>query len=125
MASVLLISHLDNSGWARTLSDASPRLGNLKIIPERDVATELGRADHNLVIVDAGAVRESAGLVSWMRGQRSRLRIVVVTLAPTWQEARAVLLAGAIDYLSRALTKRELAVAIEKVFEISAAFLDD
>jgi len=116
-ATVLLISHPGNSDWARILSEASPHLSDLQIISEDVLAAEPGWADYNLVIVDAGAVREVGGLVSRMRGQRPWLRIVVVTLAPTWQEARAVLHAGAADYLSRTLTKRELASAIEKVFK--------
>jgi len=118
----LLITHREKSAWSQFLNEALALLGSLKVVLEEEVSVELLQADYNVVIVDAGAVAEVGSFVSRMRAQRPVLRIVVVSLSPTWQEARAVLRAGAMDYLSRSFTKRELASAIDEVCKIPLGF---
>jgi DNA-binding NtrC family response regulator len=114
----LLISHQEKSAWSQFLSEALAPLGSLKVASEEEVDTEVLQADYDLVILDAAAVTKVDMLVSGIRAHRRDLRIVVVTLTPTWWEARAVLRVGAVDYLSRSLTQKEFSSTVEEMLKV-------
>jgi len=117
-AMILLIGRQEKSVWHQILSESLTTLGKLDLVSEEELSAETTQTDYNLVIVDAATVIDAENLLSRLLIEKPYLKIVVATLSPTWQEARAVLRAGAADYLSKALTRRELLVAIENVLNI-------
>lgn len=112
----LLISDRDKTAWSDTLSDALSPLGSLRVVSEHEAGVEILRASYGLVIIDAAVIEEPAHLVSHLRTQRPELRIVVVAVTPTWQEARAVWRAGAADYFPRPPNKEELLLTMRDTF---------
>ncbi len=67
-----------------------------------------GENAYALVIVDVMATENTSRLVGQIRQQQSEARIVVATAAPTWQLAREVFRAGAMDCVRKSLSKRTL-----------------
>lgn len=104
----LLVSDRNKTAWSEMLNDALSPLGSLQIVSENEAGAEILRAGHDLIIIDAAVIKEPAHLVSHLRTKRTESRIVVVAVTPTWQEARAVLRAGAADYFPRPPNKVEL-----------------
>lgn len=112
----LLIGYRPEEQWPAFLQTAVNSLGKLHTAQSEDEATKmLSLHKYNLVIVDAGGVDDAALLVSRLRKQQVRPPILVVTASPTWQSARAVLKAGAVDYVGRSFDKDELRSRIEAI----------
>lgn len=61
-----------------------------------------------LIIIDSTMVENVDKLVSTLRRENPKRRIVVMTASPTWQRARAAFEAGAMDYLPKTLQQDEL-----------------
>jgi DNA-binding response OmpR family regulator len=58
----------------------------------------------DLMVVDASGLQiELAERVAWLHGRFPQVPIVVLTSSPTWRRARAVLQAGAADYMRRSI----------------------
>lgn len=70
-------------------------------VSEADMSTYLAAQFYHVVIVDAGAVTDAAAVVSRIREQSPRARVVVITAAPHWKVAKAVYQAGAVEYTSK------------------------
>lgn len=104
--------------WSRLLRNALCRLGKLCITTGKEAVEEVSRESYDMIIVDSGAVHKVALLVSRLRAQRPESRVLVVTASPSWQAAREVLKAGAIDYLSKSLSGDELRSRIEVMLRI-------
>jgi hypothetical protein len=63
--------------------------GDLKVLSEEDALDEILQQNYNLVVVDASSVNEPAQLITEILAET--WRIVVTSVAPTWQEIRSVL----------------------------------
>ncbi|GJM42531.1 MAG: hypothetical protein DHS20C20_28130 [Ardenticatenaceae bacterium] len=64
---------------------------------------------YDLYLLDASGLQmELAERVSWLHGRFPKTPIVVLTSSPTWRRARAVLQAGASDYMRRSMTDEKL-----------------
>ena len=61
----------------------------------------------DIVILYTAKTRKVAAAVARLRAEQPARRIVVLTDNPTWQEARAVFEAGAIDYLPQTTAQAE------------------
>ncbi|MCI0401190.1 MAG: hypothetical protein L0Z68_07820 [Gammaproteobacteria bacterium] len=113
--SFLLISDRDEPAWSAVLREAMTPLGSLQTILEDKAEAEMLRAQYDLIIIDAAAINQPAQLVSQLRALRPELRIAVAAVAPTWQETRNVLRAGAVDYFRRSPNKEELLLTIRDI----------
>lgn len=61
----------------------------------------------DIVVIYAATTARPAATVARLRAERPARRIVVLAANPTWQEARAVFEAGAIDYLPETMNPLE------------------
>jgi len=116
--SFLLIGNTVEDEWTLILRRALAPLGSLYVRSDAQANQTVGDSNYDMVIVDAGTVRDAALLVSRLRASRTDLRIVVFTSSPTWQRAREALRAGAADYLRKSLNEKKLRSLIESVLEL-------
>ncbi|MCC6603044.1 MAG: response regulator transcription factor [Anaerolineae bacterium] len=78
-------------------------LGTVSVFAECAFSEELDRW-FDLLLVDASGLQmELAERVGWLHGRFPTVPIVVLTSSPTWRRARAVLQAGASDYMRRSM----------------------
>jgi DNA-binding response OmpR family regulator len=102
MTRVYLIKGQGDQRWVESLRKAVNSLGmSFLSVDHRVLYGNLQEGD--LIILDAGAVRDDLGsIVRHIRATNPQIRIVVVSSAPHWREARQTLLAGATDYVRKA-----------------------
>jgi vacuolar-type H+-ATPase subunit F/Vma7 len=112
----LLIGFRAGEEWPNFLTEALLPWGKLDIIQEEALKTIIPDK-YNLLIIDAGAVNNVARLVSNLRMEQSK-PVLVVTASPTWQTAREILKAGAIDYIGRSFDKKEFRSRIKEILKI-------
>jgi DNA-binding response OmpR family regulator len=113
----LLIGKRTEGQWPLVLQQALSSLGELRDVSEEEAVQTVVQNHYDVVIIDAGAVRDVALLVSRLQAQRRQVRIIVATASPTWQRAREILRAGAADYIRKSLDKKELRSKIQAVLE--------
>jgi DNA-binding NarL/FixJ family response regulator len=114
----LLIINRNGSTSLESLREALTAFGDLKVDPEEDALDEILQQNYNLVIVDASSVNEPAQLITEILRLKPSTRIVVTSVAPTWQEIRSVLTAGAIDFVRLSVSRRELFATIEEALSL-------
>lgn len=117
--SFLLVSQATETPWVQAIQRVLSTLGEWRILPEREAVNAISRHRYDLVIIDAGAVRNAASLVSRLQAKQVDLRTVVFTSSPTWQRAREVLQAGATNYVRKSLDEKEIQAAIESTLRLS------
>jgi DNA-binding response OmpR family regulator len=103
--------------WPLVLEQALSSLGNLVVVSEEDASQLVAKNIYDMIIVDAGAVRDVLRLVSYLRMAQPQTRIIVATASPTWQRAREVLKAGATDYIRKSQDEKKLLSDIQTVLE--------
>ncbi len=108
----LVVGGSAETPWAITLKQALSPVGDVFLVPAPDAIRLLQERRYDVVIIDAGAVRNAARLVSDMLRQQPGARIIVATASPTWMEAREVLRSGAYDYIRKSLDENALRSAI-------------
>ncbi len=116
--SFLLIGENTETQWPLVLQRALAPLGKLHTAPEDQAIEAIRLAHYDVVVIDAGAVRDPAALTSCLRTQQPDLRIIIATASPTWQRARKALQAGAADYIRKSLDERELYSKIQAVLQV-------
>ncbi len=114
----LLVGQETETGWPLALQQALSPLGTLHIVPEEEAIQAVTRNHYDLVILDAGHVRNAPRLTSHLRTGQPGLRVVAATASPTWQRAREALKAGAADYIRKSLDREELRAKIEAVLAL-------
>ncbi len=92
-------------------------LGELQIVLEDKAVQAVIQGQYDVVLIDAGAVRDAPLLVSRLRAQRPSTRVVVATASPTWRRSREALQAGAADYIRKSLDEKDLRSTIQAVLE--------
>lgn len=113
----LLVSKSPGDYWCQALRGALVALGSLQVVSEGEMAGLLEQQTYDIVIVDAGAVTSASEVVSQIHVLRPDTRVVVVTVSPHWKIARAVLLAGATDYLYKSLNEEEILMTFRSLLE--------
>ena len=116
--SFLLVSEGPTTSWVELLQQAVSTLGELEMVAEKDAVEAVAETRWDLVVVDAGAVREFASLVSSLRSGRPDLRVAVFTSSPTWRRTRDVLQAGAVDYVRKSLSMDETRSTLETLLAL-------
>ncbi len=101
MTGVCFINGQGDRQWIEALRQAVHSLGEPFVpMDHRHLPEKLLECD--LIILDAGAIGDDlSSLVRQIRLSDTRVRVVVVSAAPHWKEARQILLAGATDYVRK------------------------
>lgn len=110
-----------NRPWRKTLQAAVKPLGELDAYDEADSYTKEYKRKYDLIIIDATEIDHPEEWVARLRGQSPSVRVVVVTDAPTWQQARAAFLAGAMEYASKPFEKDKLSILLSDVLDTPVA----
>jgi DNA-binding NarL/FixJ family response regulator len=104
----LLVSDSADDHGNQVLREALAALGYLQSTAEADMESHLQGYPYDVVIVDAGAVKSAPEVVSRVHALDPDTKTVVVTASPHWKIAKAVIQAGAVDYLSKSLNKEKI-----------------
>lgn len=110
----LLLAGMDDYYLKTFLEKVLEPLGSLRVANANQGMPPGGEEPDGLIIIDAAAVERVEKLVARLRAERPGRRIIVVTASPTWQRARAVFEAGALDYLQKTLTAEEMRAAFQQ-----------
>ena len=82
-------------------------LGIIDVISDDQLAS-LSVQDYDLVIADISKGADADAALAYLREQKSRVPLVVLSGAADWREVRRLLQAGAVDYLSKGLDQHEM-----------------
>jgi DNA-binding response OmpR family regulator len=118
--SFLLIGRNTETQWPLVLQQALSSLGKLYVVPEEEALQAVVQDHYDVIIIDAGTVRDAVLLTSHVRVHRPEARVIIATASPTWQRARKALQAGATDYIRKSLDKKELHARVQAVLEVPA-----
>ena len=114
----LLISDAADDHWNQVLREALAVLGPLQIVSEREAPAFLQVHAVDTVIVDAGAVSSAPkDLILQIHEPHPAAKVVVVTASPHWKIAKAVIRAGASDYVEKMLNREEILASFGKILE--------
>ena len=115
--SVLLIGEKTDSMWPLVVEQAVSTMGVLQFASEQDVVSGAIGNSYAVIMIDSGAVRDPVRLTAWLRTQHPQAKIIVATASPTWQRARDVLKAGAVDYIRKSLDEAQLQSTIKTLLD--------
>lgn len=114
---MLLISSPQERHWHRLVKEALSPLGELDITSEKDWQEHIRRQSYALIIIDASLAINPVYIVRQLRISQPEARIVVMTDAPSWKQARELFYAGAADYLLKLSSPQELLAAFRAVLD--------
>ena len=105
-----ILSNNGPSPWLKRVSEILGTLGTVRVFTEQMLETEAEAEEpYEMFLVDASGLQmELAERVGWLHGRFPEAPIIVLTSSPTWRRARAVLQAGAADYMRRSTPDDEL-----------------
>lgn len=119
---ILLISN--DYQWGEVLQQVLGPLAKVHIVAnETEGLTEIRRRlqispKYEIIIIDVGTVGgKSPALVNTIRKEQYEAKIVVVTAAPTWRQAKEFFRVGAIDYIRKSLDRKELLMTFQEVLK--------
>ena len=115
----LLISDNTKTQWTLIVKATLSSLGNLHITAPGKAIEVVAKQSYDVILIDARAVNDTIALITRLQEQRPDARIIVATASPTWQNARQVLKAGAVDYIQKSLLDGELQACIQAALAIS------
>jgi DNA-binding NarL/FixJ family response regulator len=97
---LFILTKNEASPWVTAVTNAVQSLGDVFVFNEEDIWPVLVSAPPDLLLLDAsGFAQDVVKLVEQLHQQQSDIPIIVASTSPTWQHARAVLMAGATDYI--------------------------
>ncbi len=98
MEDVFFIIGQSDHQWVKNLRLIGHNLGKSSVLVSHENFPNIYQ-DCELFILDTGAVADDLiSIIKRIRSSNAKARIVVVSPAPHWKEARETLLAGASDY---------------------------
>jgi DNA-binding NarL/FixJ family response regulator len=112
---MLLISNPQERHWQRLVKEVISPLGELEITSEKEWQEHFRRQTYALIIIDASISINPVYIVRQLRISQPEAKIVVMTDAPTWKQARELFYAGAADYLLKLSSPQELLAAFRQV----------
>ncbi|MBL8099794.1 MAG: response regulator [Anaerolineales bacterium] len=104
--------HLENNHF---LIDILSSLGSVKIISNNNIRLSIQKKTFDLIIIDAVSVMNPSKAVTQIRDLGFNSKIVVLSASTHWKIAKAVIQAGATDYLSKSLSKEEMLSYLLKI----------
>lgn len=88
------------SPWVTAVVAAIQPLGDVTVYGEEELWPVLATTPPDLLLLDASSfAQDVVKLVEQLHQQQGKMPIIVASTSPTWQHARAVLMAGASDYI--------------------------
>ncbi|NJN53753.1 MAG: response regulator [Anaerolineae bacterium] len=109
------------SPWVTAVTDAVQSLGDLSVFSEEHIWSVLAAAPPDLLLLDAsGFAQDVVNLVEQLHQQQSNMPIIVVSTSPTWQHARAVLMAGATDYIRHSFDAEQIRETCREAMKLDA-----
>ena len=111
--SFLLIADKTESMWPLIVEQALSPLGIFRLISAQETAGQADDSHYDIIMIDSGMIRDPIKLISQLRAEQPQAKIIVATASPTWQRAREVLQAGAVDYIRKSLDQAQLKSKIE------------
>jgi DNA-binding NarL/FixJ family response regulator len=123
---ILLVSDTLNSPENRALRQALDDQGEFELVGEAGLLPALARGGCRLLILDASCLESrSDELIQAIKKEFPGLQVVVMTAAPHWKVARAVIRAGG-DYLEKSQDPKILRFRFTMVLEdLSLVALED
>ena len=112
---MLLISNPQERHWQNMVKEVLRPLGELEISSEKDWQEHIRRQSYALIIIDASISINPVYIVRQLRISQPEAKIVVMTDAPTWKQARELFYAGVADYLLKLSSPQELLSAFRQV----------
>ena len=115
--SVLFITHTPVELQGQRLLEALSDFGAAVAVSPEEAFPQLHRRTFDLILLDAGAVADPPELILRLLAGRPEAAIAVMTVSPAWKHARAVLQAGALDYVKMSLDPDDLRHTLAGVIE--------
>lgn len=114
--SFFLVSHEEETAWPLVLGQALTSLGTLETVPEKDAVERIAQRQCDpVVIVDAAVVQDLELLISRLRLQCPKARVIVATASPTWRRAREAFQAGAMGYIRKLWDREAILIAVKDI----------
>ena len=114
-ATFLIITDQVKSLWFQKLVKVLATLGEAEARSEQEVMQFTIRHMYDVIIVDAATVDNVQLVIARLLAQQPESRVVVVTGLPTWRRTKEALQAGAMDYINKSLSDRELLSVFKEV----------
>ena len=111
---ILLLNGRSDHYWLEVLQRAASALDRVLEIVSEAKMEHIPWRDYDLIILNAGVISDLLSTISWIRSQNSGARVVVLSPAPTWEQAREVMLVGAIDYAPKSLDREYILSTLKK-----------
>jgi len=125
-SSILVLSNLaESSLWLCALRRALSPLYNFHTKKEDNPKHPLSVSEYDMIIVDAGSITDMSERADTLRKRYGDTHLVVLTDSPTWEEARAALLAGATDYFRKSLDEIKIRDQVQAFLEAHAVASTD
>lgn len=111
---ILLLNGRSDRYWLRALQEAASVFDRaLEVVSEARME-HIPWRDYDLIILEAGVISDLLSTISWIHSQSSGARVMVFSPAPTWKQAREVMLAGATDYARKSLDREYILSTLKK-----------
>lgn len=111
---ILLLDGHDDLRWLSVLQDVVSTLpGSVELGSVTDIQ-DVRWSDYDLVLLDAGACSDLVSAIGAIHAQDPSARVVVLSAAPTWKEARELMPAGAVDYARKSLDREDLLATLRR-----------
>lgn len=106
----LVIVAGEESEWIHIVEQSWRPYGRIQIMAETAVVPPCSATPPpTLFLIDASNVNlDVIQLIKKLTAQYSSVPVVLATASPTWQQARAALHAGAVDYVKRTIDSQSL-----------------
>lgn len=105
----LFISVSEEALWFQKMVKILSSMGTLQVVSQGQATHLINEHKYDMVIVDTASIDDESQVITKVHLKQPQARIVVITTTPTWRRAREVLLhSGAMDYISKTLSEREL-----------------
>lgn len=97
---IIILSQNAASPWVTAVTQAISPQAEAIVLDEAHIWLSPARETADLVLLDAGGFdHDVVKIVERLRRLKPGCPVVVASTSPTWQQARAVLKSGAVDYI--------------------------
>lgn len=113
----LVVTKRSRSSWVTTLKRAISAFGNLQVVSEENLESEMTRDIYDMVFIDSSVITNATQIVMQLHSTYPGIPIVVAALSRSWRRTRDALRAGAADYILKSLSVDELSNVIRNLLD--------
>ncbi len=96
---ILKIDFNRDKRWEAIIQKSTEKLGGLlEVLRDDEIEDLLCWSQYTLVLIDASLIKDLPKKISTIRNKSSTIKIIVLSPAPAYEQAKEVLKAGATDY---------------------------